>query len=107
MVMELSRIDYEAALQLVRRRLPGVQRDIDHSRRYWQQFRGRGTVLGSTVNNAFLRSNRVEGGIRSYSMSAYLFIAYSRAHGGNLVPEFQGHETPDPADGPVNSPTFD
>jgi len=92
MVAELARIDPQTALQLSRRRHPGVQRDIEHSRRYWMSFRGRGTALGSTVNNAFLRSNRVEGGVRSYSMSAFLFLAYARAHGGNLVPGSQRGE---------------
>jgi hypothetical protein len=93
MVSELARIDALAALQMARRRLPGVQRDIDHSRRYWRKFRGRGTSIGSSVNNAFLRSNRVEGGIRSYSMSAFLFLAYARASGGNLVPGSQDEAT--------------
>jgi hypothetical protein len=94
MVAELARVDPQTALMMSRRRLPGVQRDIEHSRRYWQMTRGSGTVIGSTVNNAFLRSNRVEGGVRSYSMSVFLFLAYARAHGGNLVPGSQGGEAP-------------
>jgi len=95
-VSELALLDPQLALQLALRRLPGVQRDIQHSRRYWQQFRGRGTAIGSSVNNAFLRSNRVEGGVRSYSMSASLFLAYARAHGGNLVPDVRENTTSDP-----------
>ena len=87
MVSELARVDMDAALRMTQRRLPGVQRDIDDSREYWQRFQGRGTSIGSSVNNAFLRSNRVEGGVRSYSMSAFLFLAYARAHGGSLVPD--------------------
>ena len=87
MVSELARVDMEAARSLASRRLPGVQRDIDNSREYWQRFQGRGTSIGSSVNNAFLRSNRVEGGVRSYSMSAFLFLAYARAQGGDLVPD--------------------
>ena len=93
MVSELALIDPQTAIQMVRRRLPGVQRDIDHSRQYWQSFRGRGTSIGNSVNNAFLRSNRVEGGVRSYSMSAFLFLAYARAQGGNLVPGSQDDVT--------------
>ena len=87
MVSELARVDIDAALRMTQRRLPGVQRDIDDSREYWRRFQGRGTSIGSSVNNAFLRSNRVEGGVRSYSMSAFLFLAYARAHGGSLVPD--------------------
>ncbi len=93
MVSELSLIDPQTAIQMVRRRLPGVQRDIDHSRQYWRSFRGRGTSIGNSVNNAFLRSNRVDGGVRSYSMSAFLFLAYARAQGGNLVPGSQDDVT--------------
>jgi hypothetical protein len=96
MVSELARIDPESAIQMARRRLPGVQRDIDHSRQYWQSFRGRGTSIGTSVNNAFLRSNRVEGGVRSYSMSAFLFLAYARTHDGSLVPNPQGNGMPKP-----------
>jgi hypothetical protein len=86
LLVELARVDVERAQQMIDLRIPGVQRDIDDSRRYWQQFRGRGTAIGSSVNNAFLRSNRVEGGIRSYSMSAFLFLAYARGSGGSIVP---------------------
>lgn len=85
-VSELARLDAAGAIRLSRNRLPGVQRDIDDSREYWRRFQGKGTSLGNSVNNAFLRSNQVEGGIRSYSMSAFLFLAYARAHGGRLVP---------------------
>jgi len=95
MVLELARMNVELALQITRTRLPGVQRDIEDSRDYWQRFQGRGTSIGSTVNNAFLRSNQVEGGIRSYSMSAFLFLAYARAHGGSLVPKRPADRTPD------------
>lgn len=66
--------------------LPGIRRDIDDSRKYWVSFRGRGTKIGTKMNNAYLRSNRVAGGVRNYSMSSLLFIAYARAHGGRLVP---------------------
>lgn len=78
--------DRELAADLARRRHPGVQRDIEDSREYWATFRGRGTELGNTVNHAFLRTNRVAGGIRNYSMSTILLIAYARSHDGHLAP---------------------
>jgi hypothetical protein len=78
--------DRELTVRLVQERYPGVQRDIDDSRDYWAAFRGRGTELGNTVNNAFLRTNRVEGGIRNYSMSILLLIAYARSRDGHLAP---------------------
>ena len=86
MLAALAQVDRDSATAIARLRLPGVRRDIQHSNRYWEQFRGRGTAIGSAVNNAFLRSNRVEGGVRSYSMSAQLIIAHARANGGVIVP---------------------
>lgn len=85
----LLQLDREAAAEIAGQSLPGVLRDIEDSRRYWAQFQGRGRAIGSSVNNAFLRSNRVEGGVRSYSMSALLIIAYARENEGRVVPELQ------------------
>jgi hypothetical protein len=82
----LAQIDRGLAAEIAQRRLPGVQRDIDDSRRYWRSFRGYGTDLGRSVNNAFLHSNRVQGGVRSYSMSVVLILAYARSRDGNLLP---------------------
>jgi hypothetical protein len=82
----LARVDRKQWLALSARRLPGVRRDIEDSREYWRRFRGRGTRIGTRVNDAFLRTNRVAGGIHSYSRSALLLISYARAHGGQLVP---------------------
>ncbi len=87
LMVVLARADRELWSTLVDSRLAGVQRDIDDSRTYWRSFRGRGTRMGSRVNDAFLRTNRVEGGVQSYSRSALLFIAYARVRGGRLAPE--------------------
>ena len=80
----LVRMDRDRASVLAGERLPGVQRDIDDSRRYWRSFRGRGTEIGRSVNDAYLRTNRVEGGVHNYSMSTALIIAYARAREGML-----------------------
>jgi hypothetical protein len=77
----------ERLSELVRRRLPGVQRDIDEAREYWRSFRGTGTRIGTAMNDAYLRSNRVRGGVENYSHSALLFVAYARARGGRLAPD--------------------
>ncbi len=82
----LARVDREQWLALAAARLPGVRRDIEDSSEYWRQFRGRGTRIGTRVNDAFLRTNRVAGGIYSYSRSALLLISYARAHRGQLIP---------------------
>lgn len=76
--------DPQRVADLVRLRLPGVQRDIEDAREYWRSFRGTGTRIGTAMNNAYLRSNRVSGGVENYSRSALLFIAYARTRGGLL-----------------------
>jgi len=38
-----------------------------------------------SMNHAYLRTNRVPGGILSYSRSVELLIAYARSRGGWLV----------------------
>jgi hypothetical protein len=86
----LAGADRERWRALLDRRLAGVQRDFSESRAYWQQFQGTGTDVGRAVNHAFLRSNRVTGGVRDYSRSALLMIAYARAHDGRLMPNLAG-----------------
>ena len=80
----LYRTDRARADELVAARLPGVQRDMTNSRNYWRSLQGSGTAVGTAVNNAFLRTNRVTGGVRNYSHSARLIIAYAR-NGGRVV----------------------
>jgi hypothetical protein len=80
----LMRQDRQWAVAVARDRLPGVQRDIEDSRRYWASFRGRGTELGRSVNNAYLHTNRVEDGVRNYSMVSMLLVSYARARGGRI-----------------------
>lgn len=82
----LLRADRERAAALMETRLPGVRRDIRDSAEYWARTRGSGARLGTAANDAFLRSNRVEGGVRNYSQSALLFLAYARERGGLILP---------------------
>lgn len=82
----LVRADRELAATLVDSRLPGVQRDVRASAEYWARTRGSGASLGNAANDAFLRTNRVEGGVRNYSRSALLFLAYARERGGRIIP---------------------
>jgi len=74
----LIQSDPERAQTLVSGRLPGVQRDIDEMRAFWQGYSGVASDVGSAVNDAYLRANRVEGGIGSYSLSARLIVAWTR-----------------------------
>ncbi len=81
----LTRSDPARRREVTGLRLPGVQRDVDSARAYWLRLRGPGTDVGRVVNNAFLRSNRVPGGIRSYSRSAEFIIAFARSRNGQLI----------------------
>ena len=81
----LARYDRDRAAELAGQRLPGVQRDIDAAREYWAQFEGRTSRAARSMNNAYLHSQRVPGGILSYQRSVELLIAYARSRGGWLV----------------------
>lgn len=81
----LARYDREQAATLADLRLPGVQRDIRAASDYWDQFEGRTSRATRSLNNAYLRTNRVPGGILSYSRSVELLVAYARSRGGWLV----------------------
>ncbi len=74
----LARSEPELTKELLNVRLPGVQRDVDDLYAYWQRFRGPARRVSRAVNNAYLRSNRVEGGIASYDHSVELLLAYER-----------------------------
>jgi hypothetical protein len=74
----------EEAAALIATRLPGVQRDVDEMHAFWARYQGAGTTVGSAVNDAYLRANRVEGGIKSYSLSTRLIVAWTRENPGIL-----------------------
>jgi hypothetical protein len=83
------RIDEKRAVELLKRRYPGVQRDVDSVRQYWERFEtgvaGEVGKASHAVNDAYLTANQVEGGIDSYRLSAKLLIVYARKKGG-LMP---------------------
>jgi hypothetical protein len=81
----LLRIDPRRVEDLLPRRMAGVQRDVDFLRAYWNRFRGPARTFSHKVNDAYLRSNRVEGGIESYGRSVDLLLRYAY-HYRTLVP---------------------
>jgi hypothetical protein len=87
----LHRLDPDEHGRLLERRLPGVQRDIDDEIEFWQGYYGAGTRAARRANDLYLRSNRVEGGVRSYGMSLRLLLQYARGRGGTLA----GADTPE------------
>ena len=85
LLLTLARSDRGRVEELLERRSPGVQRDIDAAHEYWSQFRGPATRIARSFNDAYLRTHRVPGGVLSYRRSVELLIAYSRSRGGRLL----------------------
>lgn len=82
----LGQVDRERAQALAGQRLPGVQRDIEAYVEYLRRIYSPVSEVASRVNDAYLRSNRVEGGVANYGMVTRLLIAYARDRGGTLSP---------------------
>ena len=72
--------DRDRARGLVARRLPGVKRDIEAADAYWARFAGPTQHVAERVNDAYLKSQGVPGGIRSYARSVQLLVGFARSH---------------------------
>ena len=84
LVNALARHDLDRARALHALLLPGIQRDLEAVRTYWNRHRGPARDLSRAVNHAYLRGNRVEGGVESYSRSARLLVRFARTRGDDL-----------------------
>lgn len=82
---ELYSRDRGAAKKLVAMRVPGVQRDIDAIRTFWQQYEGAAEQVSRAVNDTYLKSQGVKGGVASYAASQSLIILWARSNGGSAV----------------------
>jgi len=71
--------------ELAARLGPGPRRDLQEIREFWEQHRGRATRAARSVNDAYLRSNRVEGGVQSYGRVASMLVGMAR---GGQLPDF-------------------
>ncbi len=78
----LARADREAAQEVVAKRFPGIQRDLEDLSEYWEQFQGVGMTIGSAINDRYLRTNRVRAGVRSYGLSVRLLITFAAQYDG-------------------------
>jgi len=87
LLADLRRADRDAAERLAEARLPGVNRDLVAWADYLRAMQGPVNRVADRVNDAYLRSNRVEGGIRSYGMVTRLLVGWARANGGRLGSE--------------------
>ncbi len=57
----------------------GPRRDLQAIREFWEQHRGRAMRAANRVNDAYLRSNRVDGGVQSYGRVASMLVGMERA----------------------------
>ncbi|NIA15137.1 MAG: DUF3810 family protein [Nitrospiraceae bacterium] len=85
LLRELGKADRDRAKELIKKRYSGVQRDIDAEYEFIRRHVSRVSQAGAAVNNAYLRANRVKGGIQSYTQSAWLAVVMSRFNGGSCL----------------------
>jgi hypothetical protein len=57
----------------------GPRADLAAIRDFWARYRGPATRAARRVNDAYLRSNRVPGGVRSYGRVLDMIVALDRA----------------------------
>jgi hypothetical protein len=57
---------------------PGPRQDLKALREFWQRYQGPMTEFADRVNDAYLRSQRVEEGVESYGRVSRLLVALDR-----------------------------
>lgn len=87
LLRSLLRTDRERGVELLERRLPGVQRDVDDLIAYWQLASGTAGRITHAVNDTYLRANKVKGGVQSYGGSLELLLRYARTRGDGMADE--------------------
>jgi hypothetical protein len=79
-------------------RLPGVTRDLRNLYAYWRRRFDPAARVARRMNDAYLKSNRVEGGVASYGLVTRLLVAEAREDGELFSPAGDGAAEPDSAD---------
>lgn len=69
---------------------PGAIADLRAIRDFWESYRGAATEVAGRVNDAYLRSNRVPGGIESYGRVVQLLVGAERR--GLIARPAAGHD---------------
>ncbi len=85
LLRELMKADPELGKSLAKQYSPGVVADMRAINAYVRRYRGAASQASHAVNNAYLKANRVKGGVQSYRMSARLLIAFARQNGGTCL----------------------
>ncbi|MCP4871389.1 MAG: DUF3810 domain-containing protein [Proteobacteria bacterium] len=79
---QLQRQDPELALELVRRRHPGVQRDVTFAVTFWRSHVGKASGVSQKVNDAYLKANGISDGVQAYGRSVRLLQYWLADCGG-------------------------
>jgi uncharacterized protein DUF3810 len=79
---ELGGHDPARARELLTRRLPGVQRDVDYLRAFWERYEGTASRVSFTINDRYLKSQGMKGGMTTYAASRNLIVLFARQNGG-------------------------
>ncbi len=82
---DLARADRPGRDALMERVHPGVRRDWADYARWYQENRSVAGPVASAVNDTYLRTHAVPGGIQSYSRDTTLFLEWWRRYGGRLT----------------------
>ena len=70
--------DYDSFARLYNLYSEDVRRDMEFSRNYWKQFETKVADLANKVNDAYLKANNQQDGVRSYGRMVDLLLAYYR-----------------------------
>jgi hypothetical protein len=82
---DLARVDPEGRDALMESLHPGVRRDWADYARWYRENRSVAGPVASAVNDTYLRTHAVPGGIRSYSRDTTLFLEWWRRNEGRLT----------------------
>lgn len=99
----LHRADPEAAKAELARLAPGPRADLEAVWTYWRAFDGPLEVWHRWLNDLYLRSNRVEGGVLAYGRSARLVAAWLETPEGRA--QLGRVQAPSPPSSPPPSPS--
>lgn len=82
---QLGRSDPTRARELIARRHPDVQRDVDEARTFWRGHRGWAMKAATKVNDRYLKAHEVKGGVASYGRVTRLLVLFARTRSGTLL----------------------
>lgn len=74
--------DSSAAKQVYAKLSSGVLTDLSNNSAYWQQFEGPVAQVSTSVNDAYLRANKQQDGVKSYGRMVDLLLAEYRSEQG-------------------------